>query len=175
MPKVQLSKPEVAEDEATSDDVPAMKIIGPRVSDFAIIPSSTMGLICGVGKVDDVAVLVPYIQLRLIKLLDEEDEPLDEMRVADAFQGTLAFENTAFLLMDMLRDFRAASARLVAFSSGEMKPEPTRLAYGIECLRKARTAIDEALDYLAMLPPAPKQVLQAKPAKVQKRSRSPKL
>lgn len=132
-----------------------LQIHGGQLSDFAVIPSSTLALLCGIGQSEGKTVLVPYVQLRLLEPEGEIDPTLDSFPVTELVQMTLGFENAAFLIMDMARDFRAVSRHLVATASGDLKPPPGRIAYTLDCLQKARTAIDGAAEALSALTPSP--------------------
>jgi len=70
------------------------------------------------------------------------------MEMSEAFAGTLAFDNAAFLIMDLVRDFRGTALRLKSFSSGDLKPEPARLTHAKQYLERAKSMIDTATAHL---------------------------
>jgi len=140
--------------------MPEVTIFGLPISDFAALPTSHLGLLCGYGEVDDQSVLVPYLQMRLLAYKDASSAS-EDTEVTEAFRATVAFENAAFLIMDLARDFRTATQRLQTLSSGDLRPEPMRIAYAKRCMGRARTAIAEAIGYLDEIEPAPQPEVEA--------------
>lgn len=166
MPKTSSPPPKLRGPRApiSEDSVPNMQIFGSAPGDFLPITSTTSTLYCALGLVDRKQVLAPYIQLRFLKPENIDIETPEDLIEVAAFSGTLAFENGAFMIMDLARDFRSVSRRLVTISSGSVKPEPVRLAYALECLASARDAIDDAIAQLKPLAAAGESVAQV-PAK----------
>jgi len=134
---------------AASLDLPQLNITAPL--DYAIIPSTFQNLICGQGEVDGEPVLSPYINFRLNRSVNLEAQTIEELEVAEAFGGSIAYENMAFLIMDLSRDYRTSIGRLSVFASGALKPEPARLHYSAHCLKLARDALEEAITELEIL------------------------
>lgn len=130
-------------------DLPQLNITAPL--DYAIIPSTFQNLICGQGEVDGEPVLSPYINFRLNRSVNLEAQTIEELEVAEAFGGSIAYENMAFLIMDLSRDYRTSIGRLSVFASGALKPEPARLRYSAQCLKLARDALEEAITELETL------------------------
>lgn len=153
-------------------DVPEIRIFGPPASDFTVIPSSTLQLLCGVGEVDDDEVIVPYLQMRLLKPGADGVEGPD---FDEAFKATIPLENLTFLLLDMSRDVQRVMGRLHRLSAGPIAPEPHRIGYSVDCLRKAAVALLAAattLEDLAIKPTSvPAQAAKAKPEAVPKPKR----
>ena len=131
---------------AAALDLPQLNITAPL--DYSIIPSTFQNLICGQGEVDGNPVLSPYINFRLNRSVNLKAQTIEELEVAESFSGSIAYENMAFLIMDLSRDFRTSISRLSVFSSGDLKPEPARLRYSAHCMKLARDALDEAINEL---------------------------
>ena len=130
-------------------DLPLLNITAPL--DYAIVPATYQNLMCGHGKVGDRVVLTPYINFRMNRSLNTSAQSVEELETEEAFSGSLSYENMAFLIMDLSRDFRGIVSRLAVFSSGSLNPEPVRLHYAAHCLAQARDALDAAITDLQSL------------------------
>ena len=132
---------------------------GPAVTIYAtpgrmeVLPLSSMNLILATGKIENgPIVLVPYVEFRLLKDVDGEDSP------QETYNATIAFENAAFIIMDMARDLAEASHQLVQVAQGELAVEPVRMNYALECLNRAAKRVDESIGHLRRLPATPQEV-----------------
>ena len=152
--KVQIKEP----------DGPELQVQSSPPGDYVVLPSSNLTLLCSTGLVGTERVIVPYLQMELMAT-DPGAPPSNEedLEVETAFRGTLGYENAAFLLMDLARDFRSSTRELAALSSGGLGVEPTRLAYAAQCIRRAKMFIDTTVADLEKLAPPPPP--ERKPAK----------
>lgn len=124
-------------------DLPLLSIAAPQ--DYAIIPATLQNLMCSHGQVGERIVLAPYVSFRLDRSVEVSAQTVDDLETEVAFSGSLSYENMAFLIMDIARDYSTVMGRLKVFASGDLQCEPVRLSYASYCLTKARTAIDQAL------------------------------
>ena len=123
--------------------LPELKLAAPR--DFSVIPTTNQTLVFGYGKVGEAPVLVPYVELELVRAVAEEAQSASDLDVAGTFHVTVGFENVAYLLMDIARDFRLSSERLALFATGEAKPEPVRIDYARRSLESAKASIEQSI------------------------------
>ncbi len=148
---------------------PRMVITPP--AGYSAIPTSSLTLFCGHGQVENQNVLVPYINMRLLKAANIEAEDAEDVATEELTQVVLPYENVAYLLMDLARDFRQETRKLRSFSSGDLKPEIQRLLYAEGCLASAQTAIQNALADLQSLtepPPEPEAPQPVRPPVIRK-------
>jgi hypothetical protein len=124
-------------------DLPLLNISAPL--DYAIIPATFQNLICGKGKVGDRVVLTPYVSFRMDRSLNVAAQSVEDLETVEAFSGSLSYENMAFLIMDLSRDFRNVVNGMAVFSAGTLKSEPVRLNYSAHCLARARDALNAAI------------------------------
>ena len=128
---------------ALPDDLPELKIVAP--TDYTVVPTTIQTLFCGDGQLGDRRILAPYLSLRLLRAKDLEESSAEDPVMVEAFTGTLAFENVAYLILDLARDYRNECRRLKTFAAGPLKPEPMRLDYAAGCLERAQRAIQDAI------------------------------
>lgn len=172
MPSVKSKTPSVsiADAVAVAESVPQMRIRPPI--GYTAIPTTNLTLFCGQGMVETSAVLVPYVDIRL---MEEEDMDADadadgeEETHKEGWRGTVAYENAAYVIMDMANDFRMVTRRLRQMSKGDLQPEPERLKYAALCLETTKAFAESALGELQaligeMAPPADEPANKAKPA-----------
>lgn len=169
------------------EDLPILQIAPPK--DYMVVPSSGQTLLCGLGMVEDHSVLVPYVQTQLLKAIDLRENTGKDLKLEPAFQATLAFDNLAFLLLDLARDYQNNTTQLAALSTGSLHAEPWRLNYAAECLETASTALTDAVEQMrdlvaraeaASTTPAPRLKPKpatgaAKPLRTSKTAKRPKL
>lgn len=130
---------------------PALTVFGFPAREIDVLPISSLNLLMSVGEVAEGGeVLVPYVELRL-----RRDAPgAAEEETQDAFASTITFENTAFLLMDLVSDFARVSRQLAQLSQGAMGPEAVRMAYSLACLENARSELDGCIEAVRSIPAA---------------------
>lgn len=128
------------------EELPELKIVAPV--DYTVVPTTIQTMYCGDGQLGKQRVLAPYLSLRILRAKDLEQSSADDPVMVEAFTGTLAFENVAYLILDLAQDYRNECRRLKAFSGGPLKPEPMRLDYAAGCLERAQRALEDAVKYL---------------------------
>lgn len=152
MPSVKSKTPSVsiADTAAMAEAVPQMRIRPPL--GYTAIPTTNLTLFCGQGMVETSAVLVPYVDIRLMEEEDmDADADGDDESHKEAWRGTVAYENAAYVIMDMANDFRMVTRRLRQLSKGDLQPEPERLKYAALCLQTTKAFAESALDELQAL------------------------
>lgn len=133
---------------ASADSIPQVRIRPPM--GYTAIPNTDLSLFCGHGMVGSSQVLVPYVDMKLMEVTEIDAEG-NESDHKEGWRGTVAYENVAYVVLDIVRDFRAVTRRLRQFSSGPLQPEPERLKYAASCLNNTKTLVQSALDELEAL------------------------
>lgn len=134
---------------------PAITVYGMPGKEVDVLPLSSLNLLLTTGRVNHADVLVPYVELRLLRQVPGDDSP----EPVDAFAGVVTYENAAFLLMDLAGDMANLTKQLAQVATGEVKLEGVRRAYAVDCLREAREKLGRCLETLeaaAVVAPAKK-------------------
>lgn len=87
------------------------------------IPRTLSSLLLAIGrlgeKIDSESVLVPYIEIKFGSgFEDDKNDGVDE---APLFSQVVQMDNAAFIIFDMMRDFRIACEQLSSLAAGELK------------------------------------------------------
>ncbi len=118
-----------------------------------ILPISSLTLLLTTGRAADAAdVLIPLVDFRLVREVQTEAKEGEEAEMEEAFGANVAFDNFAFLLMDMARDLKKVSKQIAQVTQGELSVEPGRMSFARDCLRKAGVFLTECSEELDRVP-----------------------
>lgn len=130
-------------------DVPPVSI-SPSFSEIVtVIPQSASALVLGTGTLQDErkTVLLPYVDLRLAGVRLGSGE-VDPEALKTIFTATVPLENLAFLLVDMMSDFRTLCQEIAELSRGELTVEPARLGHARYFIAHAQRQATQCLKIL---------------------------
>jgi len=146
------SKPEEQTQKAAAAE-PGIVVYGDFPQRVVSIPRTLSSLLLAVGHAEGTGeatnVLVPYIELKFGSEL--EDDPTTGDEVGPLFSQVLQIENAAFIIFDMVRDFRIVCERLLSLAGGELRPHPQQMEPVRDYILRARTEVDQCLGELNKL------------------------
>jgi hypothetical protein len=132
--------------EETLDDLPdepTITVYGDFIDHVGIIQTSLMSLLLGVGRLKDdanVSVLIPYIEMKL-----SGAEPEEGIDSGPLFSQILTLDNAAYVIADLLGDFRLVCENLRSLSKGELRPEPARIERTRQFILAAQSQLNDCL------------------------------
>jgi hypothetical protein len=120
---------------------------GNLARDLEYVSSTGMALLISVGKIveTDEAVLAAFVDLD-IELGSEADVPHE-----NPLSTTISFDNAAFTVNSLAENLSSLSLQLCQLSSGDIRPEPGRVALARYFVSQARDHLVECLDNLSRL------------------------
>lgn len=113
-----------------------------------------MMLVMAYGQTDEGEdVMVPLLDVQLYPINPNQDDgpssdDADDLDETPVFTSVLTLENTAFLLNDMAGDVGRAVDLLAAQCGGSVKPDPERMRYSAQVLRKAASRLQATAELL---------------------------
>jgi hypothetical protein len=129
-------------------DEPTISVYGDFIDHVGIIQTSLMSLLLGVGRLKDdadVSVLIPYIEMKL-----SGAEPEEGVDSGPLFSQILTLDNAAYVIADLLGDFKLVCENLRSLSNGELRPEPARIEKTRQFILAAQTQLSGCLDELSI-------------------------
>lgn len=126
-------------------EIPVVTFRGNAFKEVLAVPTTTMTLIMGVGKLrdGDAPVLVAFMDTAMVGAGRGDD-----VEVEQVFSHMVTFENAAFIVASFTRDLRTACEHLADLSQGPLRPEPARLRQAQVFLQ---SAMEDALDGIEQL------------------------
>jgi hypothetical protein len=130
---------------------PGISVYGDFPRRVMHISRTLSSLLIAIGRLEDKeksSVLVPYVEIKFGGELEgnEADSDDDDESI---FSHIVTIDNAAYIIFDMIRDFKIVCEQLSAAASGELKPLRSQIEPVTDYISKARTEIDACLAELA--------------------------
>ena len=126
--------------------LPPVRLVGDAIEPYAV-PYAVMSLIMSIGELEGGdKTLLSFIDMKLAGIGEEEEEE-PELLLSEV----VTFENAAFVLSSLLRDYSLACEHLTDLARGRLRPEPARVASAREYMHKARDSVQACIDRLDAL------------------------
>lgn len=132
--------------EEPPSDVPSIAVYGDFIDQVAVISRCDISLLLGVGELGDVgAVLVPFVQFKF------EGPAQVEAPAETLLSKFITIDNAAFLIDDLLDDFRNVCEQLGKLAPAELHPESGRIEKTKLHLIQAKAHLEQCMENLGKI------------------------
>lgn len=134
--------PELSE-ETAADELPLLTVFGSFVKDVVVVSTTNSSLLTCMGEIAEGGkeVIVPFVEMSF----QGGAAPDDDSVTTEFFAQVVPLENAAFVVSELTEDFHQVCEHLRKMSTGDVKPEPTRLEVVRQYLFEAQKSIESCL------------------------------